>query len=424
MKGRYLTLNVIIRKNQIEAAHGLNIGEDETGLHSPETVSAFRQAVLNGWPDGQVTWALSWEALTDQSSRYQEIRQLVRAFHEKYGDDITYSVGGYFANAYSSREKVHRELHLGIQKVEEVMGVKPQCVIAGFLSADNMKWLAEEEQVHVCQGTIWSQYSIDNQDGDGSVCYPYYPSVQHFCKPAQSAADQIDCVVLDGWTVDFLAARRPGFAEGYNSRMGIGPIETLGAFPPETAMQEMKAVTSLHFSRENLQRNGFGFLTLAWEIALVTQIGKLECLTEWLRWIRQSWPDARLLPEGEFGLLWREQHPDNRNLSYHFIQKGTGIGGSDSDKQIEWFQNHMFRLALLKNLTDGSEQVIDFTRYDLDAEEPKGLVRSWSLMGDINQKGTRPQDQPCRLDELPVESRRLIAGMLPELAARAGIRLD
>lgn len=34
MTGRYFTLNVIIRKNQIEAAHGLDIGEDETQLHS------------------------------------------------------------------------------------------------------------------------------------------------------------------------------------------------------------------------------------------------------------------------------------------------------------------------------------------------------------------------------------------------------
>ena len=418
MTGRYFTLNVIIRKNQIEAAHGLDIGEDETQLHSVETVSAFRQAVLEGWPEGKVTWALSWEALTDPSSRYQDIRRLVRGYRQAYGDDVTYFLGGYFANAYSPREKVRRELHLGLQKVREVMGIGPESVIAGFLSAQNMKWLAEEEGIHVCQGTIWSQFSIDNQDGEGSVCYPYYPSIQHFCKPAQSPSDQVDCVNLDGWTVDFLAARRPGFEGGFNSRMGIGPIETLGAFPPETAMEEIEAVTKTHFGQENLDRNGFGFLTVAWEIALVTQIGRLDCLTRWLRWMKDTWPDAQMLTEGGFGLLWRAHHKDNCGLRYHFVQQGTGIGGSDEDKQIKWFQTQAFRLALLKDLNTGEEQVIDFTRYDTDAKEPDGLTRHWSLMGDLNQKGTRPQDKPRSFRELPDEWQRLILQAVPELDKR------
>ena len=110
-------------------------------------------------------------------------------------------------------------------------GYRPQSVIAGFLAAENLRYLAEAEGIHVCQGNIWSQFAVDNQDGDGSICYPYYPSIEHFCKPAQSPADLIDCVNLDGWTMDFLAARRAGFDGGFNSRMGVGPIETLGCFP-------------------------------------------------------------------------------------------------------------------------------------------------------------------------------------------------
>ena len=61
-------------------------------------------------------------------------------------------------------------------------GYRPKSVLAGFLDAESLKYLAEKEDIHVCQGTIWSQYSIDNGDGDGSVCYPYYPSTEHFCK--------------------------------------------------------------------------------------------------------------------------------------------------------------------------------------------------------------------------------------------------
>ncbi len=46
-------------------------------------------------------------------------------------------------------------------------------------------------------------------DGDGSICYPYYPSREHFCKPAQADSDFIDCVNLDGWTCDFLTPGGP-----------------------------------------------------------------------------------------------------------------------------------------------------------------------------------------------------------------------
>ena len=46
--------------------------------------------------------------------------------------------------------------------------------------------------------------------------------------PLRGRVDFIDCVCLDGWTCDFLAARREGFEGGFNSRMGVGPIETVG----------------------------------------------------------------------------------------------------------------------------------------------------------------------------------------------------
>lgn len=43
-------------------------------------------------------------------------------------------------------------------------------------------------------------------------------------------SDFIDCVNLDGWTMDFICARRSGQTghgiDGYNSRRGVGPIET------------------------------------------------------------------------------------------------------------------------------------------------------------------------------------------------------
>lgn len=415
--GRFLTLNTVVRENQIEVSRDRNEGLPESHEHTPAHVEAFRGAVAEGWPGAPITWSFSWRALHSSANNYTTIRRLVRSYHDRYGDDVTFIPGAYFANAYNTREQVNRDLHDGLSEVMRFMGdgFRPRSVIAGFLAAENQRYLAQNESIHVCQGNIWSQYAIDNQDGEGSICYPYYPSSEHFCKPAQHAGDFIDCVNLDGWTMDFLAARREGFAEDFNSRMGVGPIETVKPFGVERGLEQIMATTSAHFD-DGHAANGFAWVTNCWEICLVAQFGKLEALTGWLRSVRQRWPDARMLTLGDFGSLWRKHNPDNANLNYRFVQRGTGIGGSDIDKRIRWFMNKSFRLALLGPVDCSvPEQVIDFTRYDLPAREPDHLTRNWSLMGLINQKRTRPQDTPRPLSALSREDRDLILSICPDL---------
>jgi len=293
-------------------------------------------------------------------------------------------------------------------------------VVAGFLAAPNMQYLAENENIHVCQGNIWSQFSIDNQDGDGSVSYPYYPSKEHFCKPAQGKDDFIDCVNLDGWTMDFLAARRNGYADGFNSRMGVGPIETILTYGKLTGLTEMIHSTAIHFD-SGFEMNGFAWVTNCWEVSLpeagsnMTYRGEYSGITDWLDEIRRRWPDVLMITQGEFGLLWRKHYKDN-SFNYRFTARGSGIGGSDANMSIRWFMNKQFRLALLRNWQRNQpELVIDFTRYDVKAQEPQTLTRQWSLMGEINQKQTRPQDKPVLLRDLPETSRIIIQQEYPYL---------
>lgn len=416
--GRFFTFNTVVRVNQIEVSRDRSVGQDEKERHTLANVQAFRKAVYDGWPEAKITWAFSWLALHSPDENYTAIRQFAKECHEKYGDDVTFIPGAFFANAYNSREQVNRDLHEGLAKVSDMMGggFRPKSIVAGFLSSANQQFLAEKENIHVCQGTVWSQYAIDNQDGDGSICYPYYPSKEHFCKPAQSKEDFIDCVCLDGWTMDFLAARREGYHEGYNSRMGVGPIETIKKYGPEVGLKQMLATTAMHFDR-GFELNGFAWVTCCWEISMVDEIGHLDALTTWLQEIRRRWPEAQCLTLGEFGLRWRNQYKNNDSLDYRFEQRGTGIGGSDAEKEIRWFFNKDFRLSLLKvQGNDASERVIDFTRYDRPAKEPQGLTRHWSLMGDINQKQTRPQDKPVPLNDLPVASRKIIFSRYPALS--------
>ena len=413
MGTRFLTFNAVIRVNQIEVARDKNVGEDERDLHTPSVVIKFREAINAGFPGAKITWAFSWLALHDTTSNYRKIRELVVGYQSKYGDEITFIPGAYFANAYNPTEQVNKDLHDGLAKVSEIVGngYRPKSVVAGFLSAKNQDYLATTEGIHVCQGNIWSQYAIDNQDGDGAVAYPFYPSKEHFCKPAQGKDDFVDCVNLDGWTTDFLAARREGFKDGFNSRMGVGPIETLSKYGLDLGLKEMLHTTAIHFDR-GFELNGFAWVTNCWEVSLpIDVVG----LTRWLSEIKKRWPDVKFITQGEFGLIWRKHYRDN-SFNYRFEEIGSGIGGSDADKEIRWFMNKGFRLALLSDLNkDNSETVIDFTRYDLPAKEPSEMTRRWSLMGDINQKQTRPQDKPVLLKQLPEEMKTIIKTIYPKL---------
>ncbi|MGO8678846.1 MAG: DUF3863 domain-containing protein [Limisphaerales bacterium] len=417
---RFLTFNTVVRVNQIEVSRDRNAGEDEAAIHTLAAVQKLRECFERGFPGGRMTWAFSWLALQDRRPNYQAIRKQVVEFYHRYGDEVTFIPGGYFAPMYNRHQQVNRDLREALKLISDMVGdgYRPRSVLAGFLAAENLSYLSASEGIHVAQGNIWSQYAIDNGDGDGSLSYPYYPSREHFCKPAQNQADFIDCVNLDGWTMDFLAARRRGFDGGFNSRMGVGPIETLFAHGPEKGLRQMMGTTAVHYD-SGFKLNGFAWVTNCWEVSLMPRA--IDSLTLWLQEIRRRWPATLCVTQGEFGLAWRRHFQSNAPVDYRFVQRGTGIGGSDADQEIRWFMNRDFRLALLRDCkNDGPERVIDFTRYDLPAQEPPDAspghpARNWSLMNRINQKGTRPQDQPVRLKELPAQDRDLIGRRHPEL---------
>src|ERR1700761_7408418 len=136
---RFLTFNTVIRVNQIEVSRDRNVGQDERALHTPARVIAFRNAVAEGFPGGKMTWSFSWLALHDTSYNYREIRRLVIGYHYKYGDDITFIPGAYFANAYNSTEQVNKDLHDALKLVSAMVGngYRPLSIVAGFLSSKN-----------------------------------------------------------------------------------------------------------------------------------------------------------------------------------------------------------------------------------------------------------------------------------------------
>ena len=412
LRGRFLTHVSVVRVNQIEVTPTKNIGEDEAPLNSPDHIRHRREAFTAGWPGGKMTWAISWLALNDKRPEYEAARRLLAEYHHQYGDEVTFIPGGYFAPMYDTRANNQKTIHDALGMISTMVGnhYRPQSLVAGYLDAQSQNYLATEEGIHVCQGQIWSQHGIDNGDGDGGICYPYYPSKEHYLKPAQGKGDFIDCVCLDGWTCDFLPARREGFEGGFNSRLGVGPIET-GRLGLEAGHRETIDTIAQHFDT-GYALNGFGFVTSIWEVS----IGQDEDLTWSLQAIKKRWPDTRVLTEGEFGLEWRRHNPDNVNLNYRFDAKGTGAPGSEPELEIEWFMNRDFRLGLLQNWKTGSPRaVIDFTRYDLPAHEPQTLQREWSLMNVLNQKGTRPQDKPTPLGKLSPQDQHIIYARYPAL---------
>ena len=80
LKGhRFLTLNTVIRVNQIESARNLNVGKDEAAIHTPETVAAFRDAVAKGFPGAKVTWAFGsdWSQQGTPKNNWNAANRLV-----------------------------------------------------------------------------------------------------------------------------------------------------------------------------------------------------------------------------------------------------------------------------------------------------------------------------------------------------------
>jgi hypothetical protein len=185
MGNRFLTFASVVRVNQIETSRTESHGVDESAVHSPREAKMLRETIERVWPEARMTWAFSWLALQDQRQNYRDLRDLIVSYHKKYGDEITFIPGAYFSPMYNSREQTNRDLHEGLQMVSEMVGggYRPQAVIGGFMAAENLRYLAEEEGIHVCQGTIWSQYAVDNGDGDGSIVYPYYPSKSILTNP-------------------------------------------------------------------------------------------------------------------------------------------------------------------------------------------------------------------------------------------------
>jgi len=391
----------------------------------------MREAFGRSNPEGRLTWGFTLNALEDKRINYCQIREYAVECLQKFGDEVSY-FPGYFPAMYLPRERVNREMSEAIEIISKFVGngYRPQAIMGGFLSANSLQYLAEKEDIHTAHAVIWSQSDIDGGGADGSPSYPFYPSTEHFCKPAQSKVDFIDCVNLDGWTMDFLCARRSGSLgqkiTGYNSRRGVGPIETYIGWGLDLGHREVMHTQSIHFD-EGFQRNHFGWVTNIWEAQLVYEFGKdLICsaLEMWVSDTIKRWPDTQFVSFGEFGSIWRNQYRTNSDWSYSFLEQGSGLGDSYNNLEIEWFMNKYFRLALLRDWHQNSAQrVIDFTRYDLPAHEPadpspQHPVKNWSLMNRINQKGLRLQDYPRLFGELDREDQDFIINNLPLLSSR------
>jgi hypothetical protein len=440
MKGRYINFNTAVRLQSYENTrtrlHGRN---NDKSSHTPANAMKLRNAVEAGFPGARITWGWSWGALNSMEPYLVELRKLMVKFHEQYGDEITIWPGVDFANKFSTQEQCKKDLHESLQLVTQMIGngYRPKSVVGGHMSVESMKYLAEKEGIHTVFGQIWSQFNIDGQDGDGGIIYPYYPSKDHFLKPAQGPRggdDFVDMVNLDGWTVDFFAARLGGIGKGGNSRVGLGPIETKAYYGYELGLREFMHVTDVHFNDQAIADNGYGFLTVMWELTLFNYLDP-QYLTNWLKAVRAKYPDTQMLNQGEFGDLWRKHNPDNRRINLKFVERGNDMpsleegrkihptyqfhpGIFQPEMEIRWYFNKDFRFATIQNWKENSPKlVMDYTRYNQPYKEPSGNVieRHWDILDIINQKQSRPQDIPKPFSELPEEEQQKILKWYPEL---------
>jgi Domain of Unknown Function with PDB structure (DUF3863)/Domain of Unknown Function with PDB structure (DUF3864) len=441
LKGRYINFMTTVTLHFWENTRARLSGRwsDEGKRNTTENAIKLRNSVEAGFPGARITWAWTWGSLNSMDPRYVELRKLMVQFHKKYGDEITFLPGNYFANKFNTQEQVKKDLHDGLELISKMIGdgYRPKSVVAGHMSSETMRYMADNEGIHTVQGQIWSQFNIDGQDGDGGIPYPYYASKQHFLKPAQTARggeDFLDVVNIDGWSVNFFAARLKGIGKDYNSRVGIGPIENAVCYGATLGLRQMLHTSEIYFNDQAVADNGYGFLTVIWELHLFEWL-KPAYLPGWLKAIREKYPDTQMLSMGEFGDLWRKHNPDNSRINLKFVERGNGNMPSQEEGQkidprykfhgsifrpemeIRWYFNKGFRFATIQNWKEnGPKLVMDYTRYNQPYKEPSGNViqRHWDILDIINQKESRPQDTYKPFTELPQEEQQKILKWYPD----------
>ena len=392
---------------------------DEADLHTPETVAAFRDAVAAGWPGAAITWSLSWRALHDERPNYRAIRQQMAAYHAQYGDDVTFIPGGYFANAYNTREQVNRDLHDGLAALPAVHGRGlPAAERDRGLPGGGEPALPGRGRGHPRLPGQHLEPVLDRQPGRRRLDLLPLLSLDRALLQARPVARTTRSTASTSTAGRWTSSPRAGagFDGGFNSRMGVGPIETFGAYPPEVGLPQMLATTAVHFD-DGFALNGFAWVTNCWEICLVTQIGRLEYLTGGWRTSGGAGRTPVRHAGGVRAALAQRTPRTTTAWTTGSIQAGTGIGGSDRDREIRWFMNQQFRLALLRDCRGRRTRARDrLTRATTcPRASRRALTRQWSLMGAINQKQTRPQDRPVRLAALPAEERQRIIARYPLL---------
>src|ERR1700735_1972713 len=122
LRGRFITHVSVVRVNQIEVTPTRSIGEDEAPDNSPAHIRSRREAFARGCPDGRMTWAISWLALIDNRQDYKDARRLLASYHDRYGDEITFIPGGYFAPMYDTRAHNRETIHKALGLITEMVG--------------------------------------------------------------------------------------------------------------------------------------------------------------------------------------------------------------------------------------------------------------------------------------------------------------
>jgi thioredoxin-related protein len=440
LKGRYISLTTAVRVQSWETTRARSHGQNmERHKHTPEIALRMRKSIADAFPGARITWTWSWGALTDQEGNYNELRKLMARFVREYGDEVTYWPGVQFEDKFNTTEQAKKDLHEGLELVSQMVGegYRPKSVLAGHMSVESQKYLAEKEGIHVVQGQLWSQFDIDGQDGEGGIFSAYYPSTEHFLKPAQSPRggnDFVDIVNTSGFALDFFSARLKGMGKNYNSVVGAGPLETNAYYGTQLGLKEIMHVTDVHLSPNAVAGNGYGFVPVLWELTLFSYLDT-NFLPSWLKVVREKYPDTQMLTRGEFGEMWRKHNPDNSRINLKFVQRGNDMPSEEEGRkiiskyrfhptifqpemEIRWYFNKDFRFATIQNWKEnGPKLVMDYTRYNQPCKEPSGNVvdRRWNILDMINQKQSRPQDKPKPFSELPQEEQKKILKWYPEL---------
>ena len=342
-------------------------------------ITAMRNSFGAAFPGGKLTWApdfyVSNPPVSADPTRYAAVMAYIASCVSTYGDKVALFQGIPSVNFSDAITK--SQIDTALPALITNSGDADACIANWMMSHGVLNYARSNYGIQTVMGQCWAQYGVDGYTGEGSPNCPYFPSITHTLAPAQAAANQIDCVLVDSCSTDLWFAPR-GYANGRQS--SVHPMSSYNG------LTGVKRVSSAYLAFPN----PIQYINLLMEVDWLNQPGStagLAIWNSWLTWLASTYPSLQAVTLQAFGNVWRAAYPNNQ---FAYVQSMSNP--ADSSQSVRWNHTMSHRVGLLN--TSSGTALLDYTAYKDGTVEPTAPAAVWSVPQAVAQVTATPNDNP------------------------------